>query len=124
VFNKCLLGPSNSGQDSAGAPDYTYITSPQACQFCFDLVSAIPGETSYMLICDQTIPFPPQAGNVTGYLGVCSVNYITTAGSPTHEGQLFSFAFARDLTKKYYQIFDSTLTSSSSGYVFPRDTLF
>ena len=125
MFNTCLTGPTNSGFDSAGPTDYSFITATEGCRICYDrVVNAIPGNTDYLLICDQTRPVAPAVPNLTGYFGVMTFNYITTVGSPTVEGQLFSFAFARDLNTKYYQVFDSTLTAKSSGYVFPRDTLF
>jgi len=130
-----LLGPKNSA--SAGpAPgnDNTLMSGTAdgpggAHQFCFNLKNTSAGQigTSYMLMMDQRLPIScpsnPQCGtNITGFSAVCLISY--TQGANSHEGEMFSFAFSDNLTKKYYQYFDETLTGKLSGYVFPRDTLF
>lgn len=135
TFNYCLTGPKNgplAGPATGG--DNTLLSGTVdgpggAHVFCFDSKNTSVGQvgTSYMLIMDQRLPFscpgaPQCSTNVTGFSAVCLISY--TEGANSHEGEMFSFAFADNTSKKYYQYFDSTLSPKSSGYVFPRDTLF
>jgi hypothetical protein len=126
VFGVCIEGP-NGGPNSTAA-DSTTIFADAAHQLCFDLRFTPSGGTNNLYICDQRIPAPcpasPQCSSIeTGFLARANIAYKDDPGG--HEGQMFSFAFSDDWTKKYYQIFaGSTLTPAKSGYVFPRDTLF
>jgi len=126
VFGACINGPT--GDPNATNPvDGTTIAADAGHQFCFDPRPVPALGTSNLFISDQRIPAPCPASsqclsNETGFLQRATIVY--NENPLGHEGQMFSFAFVDDLSKKYYQTFDKTLVDRLSGYVFPRDTLF